>query len=98
MSQDTPQLNNNSREVVESQTTSALDWRKGPTPDEIVKTFTLRDAQREFGLSHYQIYLAIRRRELRPIQPGGKGRIYYLEDELKALSQRVVQPWVRRVA
>lgn len=66
-----------------------MDWRKGPQPDEIVRTLTLRDAKKEFGLSDYQVYLAVRRRELRPVQPGGKGRIYYLEDELRQLAKRV---------
>lgn len=52
---------------------------------------TLREANRELGLSDYAVYLALRRREIRAIQPGGKGRIYYLEDELRALAARLIQ-------
>lgn len=48
---------------------------------------TLREGQKEFGLSVYAVYRAVKEGRLRAIQPGGKGRIYYLEDELKALAE-----------
>lgn len=54
-----------------------------------------REAMLEFGLTKYQLYEAVRRKQLRRVQLGGEGRLYYLADELQALSQRVVQPWVR---
>lgn len=50
---------------------------------------------RRFRLTSYQLHAAHSRGELRRVQVGEKGRIYFLEDELKALSERVVQPWVR---
>jgi hypothetical protein len=49
----------------------------------------LREAEHEFGLSDYHVYAAVKRKEIRAIQPGGKGRIYYLEDELRQLAERV---------
>lgn len=55
----------------------------------------MRTAMAKFKLTKYQLYIAVRRRQLQPVQVGGKGRIYYLESELRVLSQRVVQPWVR---
>lgn len=68
-----------------------MEFRKGPSGQEITRTLNLRQAQQEFGLSDYLIYSAVHRGEIRAIQPGGKGRIYYLEDELRRLSERQSQ-------
>lgn len=50
---------------------------------------TMRQAIHEFGLTSYQLHAAHNRGELRRVQVGGKGRIYYLEDELRALAARI---------
>lgn len=89
MSQDLPSATHSNREVADSQATLSLNWRKGPEAEEIVQLLHLRAAMETFGLTKYQLYLAVRRRELRPVQLGGKGRIYYLEDELRALAARL---------
>lgn len=85
MMDDHPRPTNSSREVSRQQP-SWTDGFQGPREDEISRTLNLREAGREFGLTPHQVYRAVRYKQLRAIQPGGKGRIYYLEEELRALA------------
>ena len=64
----------------------------------VVQLKNRREANREFGLNNYQLLLAVQRGELRRVQLGGRGRIYYLEDELRALAGRTSKPLYTYVA
>lgn len=105
MSQNHPPLDNSNRKGIQTQASLREEVSNGEKLDEqsdergiVLQVKTLRQARREYGLNLYQIRMARVRGELRRVQLNGEGRLYYLEDELKALSERVVQPWVRRVA
>jgi hypothetical protein len=60
--------------------------------DGVVQLKNMREALREFRLTRYQLMMAVQRRELRRVQLGGEGRVYYLEDELRALAGRASKP------
>ena len=46
----------------------------------------MRQARAEFGLSQHAIYMAIDRGQLDPLQVDGKGRVYYSEVQLRAVT------------
>src|SRR5258708_15834757 len=88
MDQNQPSVRSSNTEASDITETSREKYTNGPDPADIARTLNLREAQQEFGLSVYAIYRAVKLREIKAIQPGGKGRIYYLEDELRALAER----------
>ena len=50
------------------------------------RLLNLREAERELGLSAYQIYSAVERGLLHAVQVNGRGRIYYPEWELRCIN------------
>lgn len=80
---------NSNRKVHEMQRTSSVDLTNDTEAGQVVQLKNHRQAQLEFGLNWYQIATAVKRGELRRVQLAGKGRIYYLEDELQALAAAV---------
>lgn len=60
-----------------------------PAAEDETRTMSILEAERELGLTDYHIYRAVKRREIHCIRVTGKGHRVYLEDELKALAERL---------
>jgi hypothetical protein len=95
---DPTHASNSTQKVTRAQVASRFEFPPAPGPEDITRTLTLREAKAELGLTEYQVYTAVQRREIRCIQPGGKGRKWYLEDELMGLAERLARPHLHYVA
>jgi hypothetical protein len=63
--------------------------RRGQPLEPTDYLLTLREAERY--ISQYLLYRFVDRGQVRRVRRGDKGRVYYLESEVKALLNR---PWV----
>lgn len=73
------------REVKMGRPRSELPLNSARRPTRSYRLLNLREAEVEFGLYELQVYAAVSRGEIHPVQlPGGK-RLYYCEWELRQL-------------
>jgi len=64
--------------------TLSLRYPKKPTGEKIWRLLNLQEAERDFGLSRWQVYRGVERDRIHAVQRDG--RLYYLPWELEKLA------------